>query len=154
MSDHTQHAQYTIGQLAKAADVGVETIRYYQRRALLPVPQVNSGFRTYPAALAERIRFIKRAQELGFSLDEIGNLLLLEDSDDRKAIRHVAQERLTQVRSKLEDLHRMETMLAQMIHACESASEQAQCPIIQALGQGGESVSPAACHTAHRQVGQ
>ncbi|WP_222610639.1 MerR family transcriptional regulator [Undibacterium griseum] len=144
---------YTIGQLAKAAGVGIETIRYYQRRALLPVPQVSSGFRTYSAALTERIRFIKRAQELGFSLEEIGNLLLLEDSDDRKAIRHVAQERLTQVRSKLADLHRMESMLSHLIHACESASAQVQCPIIQALGQEEPAPLPA-CHPTHRLAGQ
>ncbi|MFZ6771473.1 MerR family transcriptional regulator [Undibacterium sp. SXout7W] len=146
----SEDRQYTIGQLAKAAGVGIETIRYYQRRELLPVPKVSSGFRTYPAALTERIRFIKRAQELGFTLEEIGNLLLLEDSDDRKAIRHVAQERLTQVRSKLVDLHRMESMLSHLIHACESASTQVQCPIIQALGQEVESGAPAVCHAADR----
>jgi len=125
--------QYTIGQLAKAAGVGVETIRYYQRRELLPVPEVATGFRTYPAKLVERIRFIKRAQELGFSLDEIANLLMLEDSNDRQAIRDVAQERLTQVQAKLADLHRMEDMLTQLIHQCASSAQQAQCPIIQAL---------------------
>ncbi|MFZ6656703.1 MerR family transcriptional regulator [Undibacterium sp. TJN19] len=126
--------QYTIGQLAKAAGVGVETIRYYQRRELLPVPEVATGFRTYPARLAERIRFIKRAQELGFTLDEIANLLLLEDSNDKKAIRDVAQERLLQVQAKLHDLHKMEAMLSQLIHQCASADTQALCPIIQALG--------------------
>ncbi|MFZ6743309.1 MerR family transcriptional regulator [Undibacterium sp. JH2W] len=125
--------QYTIGQLAKAAGVGVETIRYYQRRDLLPVPTVSSGFRTYPASLAERIRFIKRAQELGFSLDEIANLLMLEDGNDKQAIREVAQERLLQVQAKLADLHRMEDMLTQLIQQCASSTQQAQCPIIQAL---------------------
>jgi len=125
--------QYTIGQLAKAAGVGVETVRYYQRRELLPVPEVASGFRTYPASLAERIRFIKRAQELGFSLDEIANLLMLEDGNDRQAIRDVAQERLLQVKAKLADLHRMEDMLTGLIQQCASSTEQAQCPIIQAL---------------------
>ncbi|MFZ6779082.1 MerR family transcriptional regulator [Undibacterium sp. Ji83W] len=125
--------QYTIGQLAKAAGVGVETIRYYQRRDLLPVPAVATGFRTYPANLAERIRFIKRAQELGFSLDEIANLLMLEDGNDRQAIRDVAQERLLQVQAKLLDLHRMEDMLTQLIHQCASSTQQVQCPIIQAL---------------------
>ncbi|PXX43201.1 MerR family transcriptional regulator [Undibacterium pigrum] len=125
--------QYTIGQLAKAAGVGVETIRYYQRRNLLPVPEVASGFRTYPASLAERIRFIKRAQELGFSLDEIANLLMLEDGNDRQAIRDVAHERLLQVQAKLADLHRMEEMLTQLIQQCASSTQQAQCPIIQAL---------------------
>ncbi|MBI1772020.1 MAG: MerR family transcriptional regulator [Burkholderiales bacterium] len=125
--------QYTIGQLAKAAGVGVETIRYYQRRDLLPVPEVASGFRTYPANLAERIRFIKRAQELGFSLDEIANLLMLEGGNDRQAIRDVAHERLLQVRAKLADLHKMEDMLTQLIHQCASSTQQVQCPIIQAL---------------------
>ncbi|MBR7784280.1 MerR family transcriptional regulator, partial [Undibacterium luofuense] len=89
--------QLTIGQLARAAGVGVETIRYYQRRTLLPVPQTSSGFRTYSSALAERIRFIKRAQELGFSLDEIGHLLMLEECNDKSAIRDIAQDRLMQV---------------------------------------------------------
>ncbi|MBC3907298.1 MerR family transcriptional regulator [Undibacterium umbellatum] len=125
--------QYTIGQLAKAAGVGVETVRYYQRRDLLPVPQVATGFRTYPASLAERIRFIKRAQELGFSLDEIANLLMLEDGNDKHAIRELAQERLLQVQAKLTDLHKMEDMLTQLIHQCASSAQQAQCPIIQAL---------------------
>jgi MerR family mercuric resistance operon transcriptional regulator len=98
--------QYTIGQLAKAASVGVETIRYYQRRGLLAVPDVSSGFRTYPVADAERIRFIKRAQELGFSLEEISHLLMLEDSNDKPAIRDIASERLDQVRAKLADLQK------------------------------------------------
>ncbi|MFZ6675667.1 MerR family transcriptional regulator [Undibacterium sp. Xuan67W] len=124
---------YTIGQLARAANVGVETIRYYQRRALLPVPHTDTGFRSYPVALAERIRFIKRAQELGFSLDEIAHLLLLEDSNDRSAIRDIASERLEQVRAKLHDLHKMEHMLSQLINQCASSSAQAKCPIIGAL---------------------
>lgn len=145
MSDTDHDAdQYTIGQLAKAACVGVETIRYYQRRDLLPVPEVASGFRTYPASLVERIRFIKRAQELGFTLDEIANLLLLEDSNDKQAIRDVAQERLLQVQAKLLDLHRMEDMLTQLIHQCASSTQQAQCPIIQALASSP--VDAKACH--------
>lgn len=130
--------QYTIGQLAKAAGVGVETIRYYQRRGLLAVPDVSSGFRTYPFADAERIRFIKRAQELGFSLEEISHLLMLEDSNDKPAIRDIASERLDQVRAKLADLKKMETMLTQLIDACASAPQQAQCPIIKALGHSSD----------------
>ncbi|MFZ6720861.1 MerR family transcriptional regulator [Undibacterium sp. Ji49W] len=138
--------QYTIGQLAKAAGVGVETVRYYQRRNLLPVPEVATGFRTYPANLAERIRFIKRAQELGFSLDEIANLLMLEDGNDRQAIRDVAQERLTQVQAKLADLHRMEDMLTGLIQQCASSDQQAQCPIIQALASR-KPTDGMACHS-------
>ena len=141
----TDADQYTIGQLAKVAGVGVETIRYYQRRDLLPVPQVATGFRTYPASLAERIRFIKRAQELGFSLDEIANLLILEDGNDKHAIRELAQERLLQVQAKLADLHRMEDMLTQLIHQCASSVQQAQCPIIQALA----SVAPESLKRCH-----
>lgn len=127
--------QLTIGQLAKAAGVGVETIRYYQRRTLLPVPQAAAGFRTYPALLAERIRFIKRAQELGFTLDEIATLLLLEDSDDRVAIRKVAADRLDQVESKLADLRKMQAMLSHLIRECAATDTGKVCPIIHALGK-------------------
>jgi len=130
MSDKNQ---YTIGQLAKSAGVGVETVRYYQKRGLLPVPVSEGGFRSYPVSLSGRIRFIKRAQELGFTLDEVGNLLALEDGNDRQAIRAVASERLLQVRAKLHDLHAMEIMLSQLIVQCESSSTQTCCPIIQAL---------------------
>ncbi|MBC7404542.1 MAG: MerR family transcriptional regulator [Cytophaga sp.] len=128
---------YTIGQLARAAHVGVETIRYYQHRSLLPVPQVASGFRTYPQALVERIRFIKRAQKLGFTLDEITTLLQLEDGDDRTAIRKVAADRLLQVEGKLSDLQKMQTMLSSLIHECEGTGQTKACPIISALAEGG-----------------
>lgn len=137
--------QYTIGQLAKAGGVGVETVRYYQKRALLPVPKAAGGFRIYPASLADRIRFIKRAQELGFSLDEIANLLMLEDGNDKEAIREVAHERLLQVQAKLADLHRMEAMLTDLIGQCATSAQQAQCPIIQALASK-DSESPKTCH--------
>lgn len=129
-------ATFTIGQLARTASVGVETIRYYQRRGLLPVPQVASGFRTYPTALAERIRFIKRAQELGFSLDEIATLLQLENVDDRVAIRKIAADRLQQVEEKLVDLQKMQKMLSGLIHECESTEKNRTCPIIQAMNDG------------------
>lgn len=130
-------ATFTIGQLARSAGVGVETIRYYQRRALLPVPQVASGFRFYPKVLVERIRFIKRAQELGFTLDEIATLLQLEDADDRIAIRKVAADRLQQVEGKLADLQKMQRMLSGLIHECESTGKTKACPIIYALADGG-----------------
>lgn len=132
-----QQTGWTIGQLAKAAGVGVETIRYYQRRQLLALPggADNGSFRRYPVSYAERIRFIKRAQELGFSLEEIRHLLELENSNDRAAIREVASERLQQVRQKLQDLLNMEQMLSGLIVACEGASGPTPCPIIQALAE-------------------
>ena len=126
-------ASYTIGQLAAAAKVGVETIRYYQRRSLLPMPIPTNGYRAYPKNLVERIRFIKRAQELGFTLDEIATLLQLEDSDDRNAIRKVAADRLQQVEAKLVDLQKMQKMLSGLIHECESTEKAKACPIIFAL---------------------
>ncbi len=124
----------TIGHLARAANVGIETVRYYQRRALLPSSGVMRGaFRYYPAQLVDRIRFIKRAQELGFTLDEIATLLALEDGANRKAIRKVAADRLVQIRKKLADLTRMEHALSHLIHECEAHGRAKKCPIIAAI---------------------
>lgn len=128
-------SELTIGRLARAAAVGIETIRYYQRRSLLPTPDSGqNAFRTYPVALVDRIRFIKRAQDLGFTLDEIATLLQLEDGSNRAAIRAVATDRLDQTRSKIADLKRMEKVLSHLIHECESKGVAKQCPIIAALG--------------------
>lgn len=124
----------TIGKLAKAADVGVETVRYYQHRKLLPVPDAGeTAFRSYPSSLIDRIRFIKRAQQLGFSLDEIATLLRLEDGSDRKAIRDVATEKLTRIREKIADLQKMETVLSELICECAATGKAQPCPIIAAL---------------------
>jgi MerR family mercuric resistance operon transcriptional regulator len=128
---------FTIGRLARAADVGIETIRYYQRRNLLPTPvPTGNSFRTYPLQLVNRIRFIKRAQDLGFTLDQIATLLQLEDGSDRNAIRKVATDRLSQIRHKLADLQRMENVLSHLVHQCESADGTRHCPIVAALGDG------------------
>lgn len=134
----------TIGRLARAAGVGVETVRYYQRRQLLPLPAAHSGaFRTYPAALADRIRFIKRAQELGFSLDEIESLLQLEDGSDRAAIRELAADKRAHIRVKIADLVRMEKVLTHLLHECQATGQAQPCPIIAALA-GVETLS---CHS-------
>lgn len=133
----------TIGRLARAAGVGVETVRYYQRRQLLPLPIAqNSAFRTYPAALADRIRFIKRAQELGFSLDEIESLLQLEDGSDRVAIRELAADKLAHIRVKIADLVKMEGVLTHLLHECQATGQAKPCPIIAALA--GATAAP--CH--------
>ena len=123
----------TIGRLARAADVGVETIRYYQERLLLPVPESRGAYRQYPARLVQRIRFIKRAQELGFSLDEIAGLLHLEESADRASIRDIAGDRLEQIERKLADLRRMQRVLRQLVTECEHTSADLPCPIIGTL---------------------
>jgi Hg(II)-responsive transcriptional regulator len=126
----------TIGRLARAAGVGVETVRYYQQRKLLPTPAARTGFRQYPAALVNRIRFVKRAQELGFSLDEIAGLLRLEDGTDRASIRHIAGARLGQIETKLADLRRMAQALSHLITACEHTGSNVPCPIIETLAHG------------------
>ncbi len=124
----------TIGGLARAAAVGVETVRYYQRRHLLPVPESAEGaVRRYPADLVERIRFIKQSQNLGFSLDEIRELMRLEDGGSRNSIRKIADSRLTNIRDKIASLQRMERVLAQLLCECEHTNSAAPCPIIAAL---------------------
>ena len=124
----------TIGRLARAAEVGVETIRYYQERQLLPVPPSTGAFRYYPVGLVDRIRFIKRAQELGFSLEEISELLHLEEGADRASIRDIATNRLSQIERKLTDLRRMQKVLKHLVTECERTSADLPCPIIGTLG--------------------
>ena len=136
----------TIGRLARAAGVGVETIRYYQQRALLPVPSSVGAFRHYPVELAARIRFIKRAQELGFSLDEISGLLRLENGSNRASIRRIASDRLSQIEQKLADLKRMQKVLKHLVAECEHTRAELPCPIIDTLAQRGavDAISAAA----------
>lgn len=127
----------TIGALAQSAGVGVETIRYYQRRALLPQPLRQYGsIRRYGPPDAARLRFIRRAQELGFTLEEIGELLKLQDGTDRRAIRRIARARLQQVESRVADLQRMRRALQHVIDDCEHAPGAPRCPIIEAIDPG------------------
>lgn len=127
---------FTIGKLAKAAGVSVETIRYYQQRSLLPVPESAGAYRHYPAALSDRIRFIKRAQELGFSLDEVAELLSLEDGSNRRTIRRIAGARLEEIRMRIADLNRMKKTLTHLIDECEHTGGDHPCPIIATLAAG------------------
>ncbi len=129
----TQRPTLTIGRLARAAGVGVETIRYYQQRGLLPVPDRVGSYRHYPLTLIQRIRFIKRAQELGFSLQDIGGLLSLEDGRDRQAIREIAAARLEQIEAKLADLGRMRSTLSHVLAQCAETDAAQPCPIIRSL---------------------
>lgn len=130
MRSSTASEALTIGRLARAADVGVETIRYYQGRQLLPVPPSSGAFRYYPVGLVDRIRFIKHAQELGFSLEEVGELLQLEDGADRGSIRRIAAERLVQIEAKLSNLKRMQRVLKGLLTECEHTKANLPCPII------------------------
>jgi MerR family transcriptional regulator, mercuric resistance operon regulatory protein len=127
-------AEMTIGRLADQAGVNVETIRYYQRRGLLAEPDrpVN-GQRRYPALLAKRVRFIKRAQVLGFTLDEIVGLLDLDEAGACAETRDLAARKLQLIESKLADLTAMRKALSKLMRQCDSVGGTAACPIIHAL---------------------
>ena len=124
----------TIGAVADAASVGVETVRYYERRKLVPQPgRVRGVYRRYSADHVNRVRFTKRAQALGFSLEEIASLLMLEDGTDRRSIRRIAAARLEETRRRIGDLQRIEQVLAHLLHDCEAHADAPRCPIIAAI---------------------
>ena len=124
----------TIGALASTAGVNVETIRFYQRKALLREPSKPYGsIRRYESADVGRVRFIKSAQRLGFSLDEIGELLKLEDGAHCSEARSLAEYKLADVRRKLSDLARIESALTGLIAKCGEVDAQVHCPLIAAL---------------------
>lgn len=127
----------TIGRVANAAGVNVETIRYYQRLKLLEEPQKPlGGVRRYGDATVARVRFIKRAQELGFSLAEVQRLLRLEDPQSCGAARALAVEKLALVESRLADLARMRGVLKNLVARCDVRRGKVACPIIETLAGG------------------
>lgn len=124
----------TIGVLARMAAVNVETIRFYQRKGLLPQPDRPYGsIRRYEEVDVARVRFIKSAQRLGFSLDEVAGLLKLEDGTHCDEAREAAVQKLRDVRAKLADLQRMEIVLQQLVEQCRELSGTVRCPLIVAL---------------------
>jgi MerR family mercuric resistance operon transcriptional regulator len=124
----------TIGAIARAAGVNVETIRFYQRKGLLCEPDRPQGsFRRYGHKDIARLQFIKSAQRLGFSLDEIGGLLQLDDGMHCDQARELGERKLQDVRAKLADLKRIESALAHMIRACGSSHGALSCPLIEAM---------------------
>ncbi len=124
----------TISRLAAAAGVGVETVRYYQRRALLAVPEPTHGqVRHYNEAALVRLRFIRRAQELGFSLDEIADLLALDEHTDRNTARALAKEKLAQIDERMARLSAMRSALTELVSCCEHTSTTLPCPILHTL---------------------
>lgn len=128
----------TIGGLAASAGVHVETIRFYQRKGLLAEPRRSYGrIRRYGAADVARVRFVKSAQRLGFSLDEVAGLLRLEDGTHCDEARTAAEHKLMDVRAKLADLRRMETALAQLVRRCAATSGRVRCPLISTLESHG-----------------
>jgi MerR family mercuric resistance operon transcriptional regulator len=126
----------TIGKLAKACAVGVETVRYYQRRRLLSEPERGPGqVRRYGADAVARLGFIRRAQDVGFTLEEVRELLKLGETPNCRGARALAARKLELVEARLGDLRRMRRALIGLIAQCD-AGDARRCPIIESLTGG------------------
>jgi MerR family mercuric resistance operon transcriptional regulator len=126
---------FAIGVLSRRSGVNIETIRYYERTGLLRKPARSAGgFRLYSAADAVRLGFIRRARDLGFSLDEVRRLLALADgkSQSCQRVQQIAEGHLADVRAKLADLRRMERVLAASVKSCAEGNLP-ECPLLRAL---------------------
>ena len=121
----------TIASLADKGGVGVETVRYYQRRGLLPVPPRRTGGRRYGADDLRRLRFIRQAQSAGFTLEEIAELLRLDATEDRDAARRLARARIAALDARIADLTAARTALERLAEAC--AHSCGPCPILMAF---------------------
>ncbi|MBK6517999.1 MAG: MerR family DNA-binding protein [Polyangiaceae bacterium] len=126
----------TIGGVAKGAEVGVETVRFYEREGLIPEPpRRRSGYRQYPADTVRRVRFIRRAKELGFTLKEISELLSLR-VDPRTTcaeVRALARTKIEDVDQRIHELERMKAVLERLARACRGTGPTSECPILDAL---------------------
>jgi MerR family copper efflux transcriptional regulator len=133
----TTTSHLTIGAVARRAGVGIDTVRYYEREGLLPPPlRRASGYRDYGNDVVERLRFIRRAKDLGFTLDEIRELLALS-SDRERGVRDVkvrAEAKLAAVEDRIRELQRVRRGLKQLITACPGHGPLEHCPILRALG--------------------
>ena len=124
----------TIGVFAQSAGVNVETIRFYQRKGLLSEPDKPLGsIRRYGGADVARVKFVKSAQQLGFSLDEIAELLRLQDGTHCNEARTLAEHKLMGVRQKIDDLTRIESALSRLVEQCCRSTGRVACPLISTL---------------------
>lgn len=128
----------TIGKLAEASDVGVETIRFYERKGLLKQPRKQGAFRHYPHEYITRVRFIKRSQELGFTLKESKELLDLKIRDQAKCsdVLNKTERKISEIEAKIKDLQKMKKSLQGLAQCCEDESEPlSDCPILECFIQ-------------------
>lgn len=125
------------GQLAKETGVNIETIRYYERRGLIPEPpRRKSGYRDFAPKYIERILFIKRAKALGFTLNEISELLVAADGKPAyKDIRKIAEVKVEDIETRMHDLQKMKKVLKDLINKCLGNRKESECPIIESLTQ-------------------
>lgn len=131
----------TIGKVAKQSGLGVETIRFYERRGLLdPPPRNDSGYRQYPVETITKLHFIKRAKTLGFSLKEIGELFNLRQNHNATCgdVRLQAQAKIKNIEEKIHDLNKMKEALAELTCKCQGQGPIRDCPILSALDPQGE----------------
>jgi Hg(II)-responsive transcriptional regulator len=129
----------TIGKLAKKAEVGVDTVRFYERQGLLPTPhRTDSGYRLYSPDDVDRLRFIRRAKTLGFSLEDIAELLQLNSATgDRADVKRLSQQRLENIELKIRELTAIRDALASLVKRCSGHGSIKKCPIIAGvLAQG------------------
>jgi len=129
----------TIGAVAKRAGVPIDTIRYYEREGLLPEPRRRaSGYRSYDESAVAQLRFIRRAKDLGFTLEEIRGLLTLSHDRRRgvKAVKKRAEERLAAIDARIAELQRVRDGLAELVASCPGHGAPEQCPILRALNDG------------------
>lgn len=128
----------TIGKVARAVGIGIETVRFYERQGLIEdPPRTASGYRLYPPETIERLLFIRRAKELGFTLQEISGLLDLrvEEAVPCAQVRGRAADKLSDIEHRIRDLQRMADVLRGLVAACDSGSSSDPCPILEALAR-------------------
>lgn len=128
-----------IGEVARRSGLTVEAIRYYEQRGLLPEPgRSAAGYRLYAPAVVERLAFIGRAKKLGFSLQEVGELLdlQLQPGADRGAVKGLVEEKLALVRSKIAELQQLDAVLGRLSESCDGQGSLEACPIIHFLQDG------------------
>ena len=124
----------TISRFAEAAGVGVETVRYYQRRGLLPVPKADNGsYREYDLATVKRLRLIRGLKSAGFTLSEIGELISLDRGTKRLAIQAIASRKLEELNEKMREMRKVSNGLKALLSECQSAQQGTPCPIIEAF---------------------
>lgn len=134
------------GDLARKSKVNTETLRYYEKEGLLPEPErTESGYRLYADEDVKRVRFIKRAQELGFSLKEIKELLALklDASQSASEVKRLTEQKIQDIDGKIQNLHAMKTILEDLVDACSGQGSVDHCPILNCLDEcisqkGGE----------------
>ena len=135
----------TIGQVARSAGIGVETVRFYEREGLLEEPERRaSGYRQYGEEVVRRLRFIRRAKELGFTLKEIADLLALrhDPAATRTDVRERVRAKVEDIEAKVRDLQRIRAVLLSLGETCHGQGPASDCPILEAIDRDGEGAIP------------